>query len=82
MEIYLNFVIQSSFTISDFKAIPEARNLLIDKMMSESLIKSDGFVYCSRSIILLCFFDHEISPKINFWNVRFPSAFQFFCRMP
>ena len=44
MEIYLDFIIQSIYTINDFKTIPEARNMLRDKIVSETLSKSDGFV--------------------------------------
>jgi|GEM_PF-1430158 len=44
MEIYLDFIIQSIYTVNDFKTVPEARNLLRDKIVSETLSKPDGIV--------------------------------------
>ena len=45
MEIYLDFVIQSTYSIGDFKTNPEARSALKSKILCETLKDSDGFVY-------------------------------------
>lgn len=52
---------------------------ILDNFVSQYPHQSNR--YCSRSITLFCFFDHEISIKIDFGNVRFPNDFQFCCRM-
>jgi len=44
MEAYLDFIIQSIYTVDDFKTLPEARNMLRDRIISETLSKSDGIV--------------------------------------
>jgi hypothetical protein len=60
----------------------ELRSVL-EKLASRDGASPTAFsshIYCCRSITVFCFFDHEISIKIDLVNVRLVECFEVSCR--